>query len=92
MSEFSGPNSKDFWKAVNKAESNKAGISTGPGILYEYGCKAQKLEQELVEMREALHDAIRRPMGVVPASAERWIDQEKLEEAEQRRINEDSAT
>lgn len=86
MSKFSGPDSKEFWQAVNKAESNKAGISTGPGILYEYGCLGQKLENELAELRLALHDAIRRPLGVIPPSAEKWIDTEMLAEAEERRV------
>ena len=85
MSKFSGPDSKEFWAAVNKAESNKAGISTGPGILYEYGCLGQRLEQELKELRAALHDAIRRPLGVIPSSAEKWIDEDMLKEAEERR-------
>ena len=87
MSKFSGPDSVRFWNAVNKAESNRAGVSTGPGVLYEFGCAAQELESELNKLRIALHDAIRRPMGIIPESAEQWIDQEMLKEAEDRRLN-----
>lgn len=40
----------------------------------------------LDEVREALHDAIRRPMGVVPASAEPFYSVAEAEAAEARRI------
>jgi hypothetical protein len=42
---FSGNNSRKFWDAVNKAEKS-------PGILYEYGCKAQNMEAELIYLRK----------------------------------------
>jgi hypothetical protein len=44
---FSGNNSRKFWDAVNKAEKS-------PGILYEYGCKAQNMEAELIWVRKQL--------------------------------------
>lgn len=43
-------------------------------------------EAEAAALREALHDAIRRPMGVVPASAEPFYSVDEAEAAEARRI------
>lgn len=44
-----------------------------------------RLRQEIEDMRAALADAIRRPMGVIPASAARFVTAEDLTEAEERR-------
>jgi len=44
-------------------------------------------DKELARLRLALHDAIRRPMGVIPSSAEKWVDQSMLDEAEERRVS-----
>ena len=41
----------------------------------EYAEEMDALIQELKKMRQALHDAINRPMGIVPESAERFYDQ-----------------
>jgi len=41
---FSGENSKDFWRAVRKAQID---------ILYYYGCKAQEVEQQRDDLLEA---------------------------------------
>lgn len=43
------------------------------------------------ELRACVADAIRRPMGVIPASAE-WIEHEELEEAEKRRVSRNGAS
>ena len=48
-------------------------------------------ESEYTSLLIALHDAIRRPMGVVPDSAERFYSSEMSRDAELRRINERSA-
>ena len=37
------------------------------------------------KLLDALHDAIRRPMGVIPSSAEPFVTDEGLKEAEVRR-------
>lgn len=37
-------------------------------------------------LRIALHDAIRRPMGVVPASADEFYSVEEADRAEKRRV------
>ena len=43
------------------------------------------IEVGYLQLREALHDAIRRPMGVIPASAEKYVTDEELQAAESRR-------
>lgn len=45
----------------------------------------ERMIADMEDMRLALADAIRRPMGVVPASAERFVTAEDLAEAEARR-------
>jgi len=42
-------------------------------------------QAEIDRLREALHDAIRRPMGVVPASAEQFYSAAEADAAEARR-------
>lgn len=44
------------------------------------------LEETVAKLRVALADAIRRPIGVVPASAAELISQEEIDQAEERRI------
>lgn len=44
------------------------------------------LVAENERLRDALHDAIRRPMGVVPASADKFYSPTKAEAAERRRV------
>ena len=48
--------------------------------------RVEAAEAEAAALREALHDAIRRPMGVVPASAEPFYSVAEAEAAEARRI------
>lgn len=48
--------------------------------------RVESAEAEAAALREALHDAIRRPMGVVPASAEPFYSVDEAEAAEARRI------
>lgn len=43
------------------------------------------LEERHKRILLALHDAIRRPMGVVPATAEEFFNQQMADEAEKRR-------
>ena len=76
-------------KYVYQAATRESGLESE---MHKYGCHDQKLEQdivdrneELAELRLALHDAIRRPMGIIPLSAEKWVDQGMLDEAEERR-------
>jgi hypothetical protein len=59
--------------------------------IYEWG---QDLEKKLEEERQkttrlltALHDAIRRPMGVIPQSADEFYSAELSRQAEQRRMD-----
>ena len=48
----------------------------------------QNAAAEMVrQLTIALHDAIRRPMGVIPESAVDFYDREKAERAEDRRRN-----
>lgn len=42
-------------------------------------------EAKCRKLLDALHDAIRRPMGVIPSSAEQFVTDEGLKEAEARR-------
>ncbi len=44
------------------------------------------LREQVAELRVALADAIRRPMGVVPESADGLVTQDELDSAEQRRL------
>ena len=44
------------------------------------------LQLEISKLTTALHDAIRRPMGVVPDSALRFYDQKEADKAEERRV------
>lgn len=44
------------------------------------------LREQVAELRVALADAIRRPMGVVPESADGLVTQDELDAAEQRRL------
>ena len=46
---FSGESSKDFWKAIEKAIRKTVGVD----ILYDYGCKAQEIEQQRDDLLEA---------------------------------------
>lgn len=41
------------------------------------------------DLRTALHDAIRRPMGVIPTSAESFVSTSELDRAEARRSGKD---
>jgi len=45
------------------------------------------LSDKIKSLELALHDAIRRPMGVIPASAEPFVTTEGLKAAENRRKN-----
>jgi hypothetical protein len=47
--------------------------------------RVKQLEAENARLRIALADAIRRPMGVVPASAEGFVSTAELDAAETRR-------
>lgn len=47
--------------------------------------KIDKLEEKERRLLVALHDAIRRPMGVVPESADEFYSQAMSEEAERNR-------
>ena len=49
---FSGNQSRPFWRAINRAEPK------GPGVLYDYGCRAQEMESELFRLRKALRKAM----------------------------------
>ena len=49
--------------------------------------KIERLKAQTDNLIIALHDAIRRPMGVVPRSAEEFYDAEKADKAELRRID-----
>jgi len=40
---------------------------------------AERLIRENEELKQALHDAILRPMGVVPESAEKFYDPKRFE-------------
>jgi len=53
---FSGENSRKFWDAINKAEPKA-------GILYDYGCKAQNMEHELIQLREGLRALLQNQKG-----------------------------
>lgn len=44
------------------------------------------LREKVSGLTVALHDAIRRPMGVVPASADPFYQQDKADAAEARRV------
>ena len=44
------------------------------------------LQLEISELTTALHDAIRRPMGVIPDSALKFYDQKEADKAEERRV------
>jgi len=43
-----------------------------------YGHNTTKLRGMITRLRRALHDAIERPMGVVPDSAEEFYGREKV--------------
>lgn len=45
---FSGEKSGDFWRAVNRTKID---------ILYEYGCKAQEIEQQRDDLLAACRQA-----------------------------------
>ena len=51
---FSGKNSKDFWEAVNRATNRTFGKNKK--IIYDYGCKAQEIEQQRDDLLEALKE------------------------------------
>ena len=57
---------------------------------YPFNLEADELLREAAKEIDglilALHDAIRRPMGVVPESAERWYSQKAADDAENRRM------
>lgn len=44
--------------------------------------------RKLQEARAIIADCIRRPMGVIPDSAQEWVSDEDLRAAEERRIKE----
>ena len=48
-------------------------------------CQFEKAEQSAYQLKIALADAIRRPMGVIPKSAEGLLTAAELEAAEKRR-------
>ena len=48
--------------------------------------KFLETEAKYRKLLDALHDAIRRPMGVIPSSAEPFVTDEGLKEAEARRM------
>lgn len=45
---FSGDNSADFWKAINKADSKRKLRE----VLYWMGCKCQELEAEVRKLSD----------------------------------------
>jgi len=51
----------------------------------ELQCAMLGMATHFENMNVALHDAIRRPMGIVPASADQFVSQIGLQEAEARR-------
>ena len=53
--------------------------------------RAERAEAECVRLRVALHDAIRRPMGVVPASADEFYSPHEALLAETRRMTRSAA-
>lgn len=54
--------------------------------LEAYDREVGKLNEKVDALRVALHDAIRRPMGVIPTSAEPFYDHEDAIKAEERRV------
>lgn len=47
---FSGERSKPFWDAVEQAEQTNG--TNGTGVLYDFGCKAQEMEDAIKQLRE----------------------------------------
>ena len=68
------------------ADMVKAAWQEAAAILAALAEERDAAEAEAAALREALHDAIRRPMGVVPASAEPFYSVAEAEAAEARRI------
>lgn len=58
-------------------------VSTTP--ILETAMPFLETEAKYKKLLDALHDAIRRPMGVIPSSAEQFVTDEGLKEAEARR-------
>ena len=60
------------------------------GKCFRLGCRHSQeinaLHADIAQLKIALHDAIRRPMGVVPASADQFYSPAMAEEAEHRRV------
>ena len=48
--------------------------------------KQKKYKRAIKELYIALHDALRRPVGVVPASAEKFYNADEADRAEVRRL------
>lgn len=69
MKLFSGKGSKQYWKAVNKATRRTVGID----IIYEYGCKAQEIEDENIELKAQIHrlEEVLKNYGCCPQRIER---------------------
>ena len=59
------------------------------GKCYRLGCRHSQeinsLHADIAQLKIALHDAIRRPMGVVPASADDFYSPAEADAAERRR-------
>ena len=69
------PAALDEIERLNKAFVAK--INQQTKMYGEYGETISQLMQENARLRTALHDAINRPMGVVPDSAVEFYDQDK---------------
>ena len=57
----------------------------GEAATHHLACKCR--EEYFARMLVALHDAIRRPLGVVPKSAEEFYREDMAREAEERRYH-----
>ncbi len=74
---------EDLWRDVLLARDPKYGDWEYPGMAYRH------LLAEFYDLRQALHDAITRPAGVVPTSAEKFYDPELAEAATRARLRAD---
>lgn len=71
-------------------EAAKAELQIARAMQHAYALDKKEAEAELQAITIALHDAIRRPMGVVPASADRFYNPVLAAQAEVRRIEKDA--
>ena len=74
---FSGNASRKFWNAVNKAEPTA-------GVLYDYGCKAQVMEAEVIRLREELKQ-LKKGVRKVTNSMDLAHSLKKLEKKEKKK-------